>query len=101
RRLAIVLEREVAGTWRRVGCREQPRNEPVLRRRGLQEQHRVVQGRALKGDLREARESTAEECGVNGAKVFEERLGAPARQFVERHDRIVERKRIRLEVVWA
>ena len=45
---------------------------------------------------------TAEECGVNGTEVFEKRLGVHAVQRArKRHDRVVERKRIRLEVVRA
>jgi hypothetical protein len=53
-------------------------------------------------ELGEARDLTAEECGVNGTEVFEERLGAHAVQRArKRHDRVIEHKRISLEVVRA
>ena len=50
----------------------------------------------------EAREFSAEECGVNGTDAFEERLGIDAvKPARKRYGRVIERKRIRLEVVRA
>src|SRR5262245_45241298 len=98
--LPVVVERDIRGCGSGIRRGEQASNESLLRRRRLEEQHRIVGWRALEVDLGEAGKLTTPQGKINRPQIIEKPFGVHTRQRARKgHHRVVKRERVGLGVI--